>query len=267
MCIPRSRPRSGGFSRLDRTPVVGRHCRYRALGVITPAGADAAAKDLHTPVDRARPPALVPECGKRSNTHPERRQSRPSRRAGRPSAAILGHLDALYALAYLSSGDADGAQDVVIEAFKRIGTERLTMSPGRSRIWRTLADHVHWATQQRAVSLGSDRGPFREGRLSSDQQEAIALLLVDGRDTKVACLLGISPGEVRSQFGAGLTTLQAMWFPMSPAVARSAPASDSGARLKRGWGVFSDQSLSWRRGDGIDAARTDGASWKAPRLG
>jgi hypothetical protein len=215
MSIPRSRPRPGGCSRLDGRPLVGMRCRYRSLGVTTAAGADSAAKDLHTPVDRARPPALVPECGKRSNTHPERGQSRPSRRSGRPSVAILGHLDALYALAYLSSGDADGAQDVVIEAFRRVGTEPLATSPGRSRIWRTLADHVHMANQQRAVSPGSVGGPFREGRLSSDQQEAIALLLVDGRETKVACLLGISPGEVRSHFGAGLTTLQAMWFPMS----------------------------------------------------
>ncbi len=135
---------------------------------------------------------------------------------GQPSDAMIGHLDALYALAYLSSGDADGAEDVVIEAFKRICREPRAKSPGEPRIWRTLADHVHLANRHRAASPGSDPAPFHAAGLSLDQQEAIALLLVDWRDTEVACLLGISPGEVRSHFRAGLMTLQAMWFPMSP---------------------------------------------------
>lgn len=211
MSIPWARRRPNGFSRPDSRAVVGRRCRYRSLGVSTRAVCDAAPNDLRTPVDHALPPALVPGCGRPSATRPQRRRSIRSGRVARTSGPILGHLDALYALAYLSSGDADAAQDVVIEAFKGLRTQPHADSPYRSRVWRTLADHVHLANQQRTPLRGSDQGPFGEARLSSDQREAIALLLVGGRVVTVAGLLAISPGEVRSLSHSGLTTLHVMW--------------------------------------------------------
>jgi len=103
----------------------------------------------------------------------------------------------------LSSGDANGAQQAVIDAYR----DRTAKPACRSSVWRTLAAHVHLASDGRGVSPAVGSAPFRDGALSPCQREAIALRLGGWRDREAARLLGISLGKLRRELRFGLEAL------------------------------------------------------------
>ena len=93
-------------------------------------------------------------------------------------------VDALYALAYLGSGDPDKAQRVVIDAFTTTcGDPRATCSHQR---WRLLADHVHQADETSGARPVVGLAAVRGAGLSRLQLEAIALRLATTRDRPAA---------------------------------------------------------------------------------
>jgi hypothetical protein len=201
-------PGSSVQSRLHHGPFAER-CRHQpSCRVPTPcAMADLAPVRFHIPVDHATPPGQVPGRGKGRDTPSARRWPAPAGRHDPPAAGILGHLDALYALAYLSSGNANGAQQAVIDAFTGVCGDPTGRSACRSGLWRTLADHVHLASDGRGASPAVGPAPFRDGALSPCQREAIALRLGGRRDRDAARLLGISLGELRREIRIGLQAL------------------------------------------------------------
>ena len=129
--------------------------------------------------------------------------------AGQPAAVATDRndrrrrlVDALYALAYLGSGDPDNAQRVVIDAFTSLcGNSRATCSHQR---WRLLADQVHQANETSGGRPVSVLAPLRDAGLSRPQQQAIALRLANTPDCQAARLLGLSPNRFRRQLRTGL---------------------------------------------------------------
>lgn len=172
---PRSfAPRGHGPGRL-----AGRRCPHQPSGPSPRARpvAGAAPVFFRTPVDCPTPPAQVPRFEKRPETVAARGQAAPSCRGGRPSDGILGHIDAHYALAYLSSGDPDGAQQVVIDEFARACRDPMARSGRRSRLGRTLADHARLANEGRGAS-GAGLVPVRRAhsvRVSERQSSSTSV--------------------------------------------------------------------------------------------
>jgi len=119
------------------------------------------------------------------------------------------HLDALYALAYLSSGDPDGAQQKVIDAFTDLCRDPASRTTCRARLWRNLADHVHLANQELRDSPSNRPAPFRDNSLPAEQREALALRLGGRRDRESAQLLGVSLARFLRHVRAGLVSIQA----------------------------------------------------------
>lgn len=133
----------------------------------------------------------------------------PRGRCSRPAEGIFGHLDALYALAYLKSGDPEGAQQAVISAFIDVCRDPKFTHTCRPRLWRALAAHVHRTGQRRQALPAAEPGPFRAGALSPHEQEAIALVLGGRREREAARLLGISVIMFRRYVRAGLEAVHA----------------------------------------------------------
>jgi hypothetical protein len=114
-------------------------------------------------------------------------------------------VDALYALAYLGSGDPDSAQGVVIDAFTSLcGDPRATCSHQR---WRLLADHVHQANETSGARPVPGLAPLRDAGLSRPQQQAIALCLATTPDRQAARLLGLSLNRYRRHLRTGLKAM------------------------------------------------------------
>ena len=133
----------------------------------------------------------------------------PRGRCSRPAEGILDHLDALYALAYLNSGDPEGAQQAVISAFINVRQDPKLTHTCPPRLWRALAGHVHRTDEGRQALSAAEPGPFRAGALSPHEQEAIALLLGGRREREAARLLGISVNMFRRYVRAGLEAVHA----------------------------------------------------------
>ncbi len=111
-------------------------------------------------------------------------------------------VDALYALAYLGSGDPDNAQRVVIDAFTGLCADpRLTSSHQR---WKLLANHVHQANEALDVRPVPGLVPLRDAGLSRLEQQAVALRLATTPDHQAARLLGLSPNKYRRHLRTGL---------------------------------------------------------------
>ncbi|HET9731050.1 MAG TPA: hypothetical protein VFP54_00100 [Acidimicrobiales bacterium] len=122
-------------------------------------------------------------------------------------------MDALYVLAYLSSGDAEFAQEVVTDAFRSLCGEPLALTLGRADIWQHLAGHVLAGTGPGEVAGEGARAPFQVGQLTSQQRQAIALLLVGTCQAEASSLIGLSPQAFRGHVRTGLTALHAQWPP------------------------------------------------------
>lgn len=202
------RLRSSAQSRLDHRPFAD--CRpHPHRGHLPLPCTMAAPVRFRIPVDHATPPGQVPGCGKGRDTPSARGSPAPADRHAPPANGILGHLDALYALAYLSSGNANGAQQAVIDTFTGACRDPTAKPTCRSRLWRTLADHVHLACDEPGASPAAGPAPFRAAALSPWQREAIALRLGGRRDRDAARLLGISLGRLRRELRFGLEALSA----------------------------------------------------------
>jgi hypothetical protein len=132
---------------------------------------------------------------------------RPRTSRERPPDGTLGHLDSVYALAYLSSGDGDDAEQFVIDAFLALCGESTGKFVCDSCAWRVLADHVRLASCERGISPSDGRAPFRDGALSQDQGEAIALVLGGRESLEAADLLGVSLLQFERHLSSGLEML------------------------------------------------------------
>jgi hypothetical protein len=131
------------------------------------------------------------------------------RQASRPADGVLIHLDALFALAFLQSGDPASARDAVAGAFSSICGIPLATHACQSVMWRTLADHVHNAASGCRGWSASGPVPFRESSHTKGQREAVALYLGGRRGRDAARLLGISVNEHRLLLHQGSVALRA----------------------------------------------------------
>lgn len=159
---------------------------------------DASSFPSGIPIDRC--------CRRRPDAPAGSRLPAPQGHGARPGEGILGHLDALYALAYLSSADAEGAQAAVITAFIDVCGELKDTPKCRSRQWRRLADKVSRASE--GLHPSSAGGPFCEAALSSLEREAIALVLGGTREREAARLLSVSVNKLHRYLHAGLKAVQ-----------------------------------------------------------
>ena len=126
----------------------------------------------------------------------------PATAADRNGRLLPRLVDALYALAYLGSGDPDNAQRVVIDAFTGLCADpRLTSAHQR---WRLLANHVHEANEASDVCPVPGLVPLRDAGLSRLQQQAVALRLATTPDHQAARLLGLSPNKYLWHLRTGL---------------------------------------------------------------
>ena len=192
MLTPSQFPRPCSFAppQPTRRRLVDERCLHLPTRFLkeTRSVTDASPVPSGTPIDRAcrrGPDALAPS-----------RCPGPTGRDGPPAEGILSHLDAPYALAYLSSGDPDRAQHVVISAFTDVCQDPTDTPTRRSRLWRALADHVHRANEGRHPLSVAGPAPFREGALSTHEREAIALLVGGRREQETARLLSVSVNKL-----------------------------------------------------------------------
>jgi len=204
MVKPRRCPRPSAFAapRTDNSRFPAGRCPYQSRDR-GPRQVSAA------PCSCAIPRAPDPACDPQLDTIAARNQPTPTHRGGRSTHAIVSHLDALYALAYLSSGDPDRAQQEVIDAFTDLCRDPPAPIICPSRLWRSLADHVHLASRAREDSSFGGPGPFRDSALPAAQREALALRLGGRRDQEAAQLLGVSLARFLRHIRAGLVAIQA----------------------------------------------------------
>ena len=159
-----------------------------------------AAISVRAAVDPVSPRRQVPRCEQELATLGVTGQ--PATAADRNGRLLPRLVDALYALAYLGSGDPDNAQRVVIEAFTGLcAGPRLTSSHQR---WKLLANHVHRANEASDVRPVPGLVPLRDAGLSRLQQQAVALRLATTPDHQAARLIGLSPNKYRRHVRAGL---------------------------------------------------------------
>jgi hypothetical protein len=128
-------------------------------------------------------------------------------RRSETTSGVLDHLDATYALAYLSSGDGDDAERLVTEAFMALSDEPTGKFACPPCAWRALADYVRQAGGERAISLVASSAPFKDGGLSQGQREAIALVLGGHEPREAADLLGVSLVNFERHLRSGLEML------------------------------------------------------------
>lgn len=128
---------------------------------------------------------------------------------GSSRGGVFGHLDALYALAFLSSGNAAGAQQSVIDSFRALCADRVASVACPSVLWRRLADHVHLTSEAEEPQPDGSWAPFRAAALPWHQREAIALLLGGRGQRDAARLLGVSIHGFRSYVHFGLKAVHA----------------------------------------------------------
>jgi hypothetical protein len=129
---------------------------------------------------------------------------------GGPPDGVLGHLDAIYALALLSSGDGDDAERVVVDAFRALICSSAGKTVGDSSAWRMLGDYVRLAGEEAGLSPATLRAPFRQGALSQNQSEAIALVLGGRGAPEAAGMLGVSLLCFERELRSGLEMLHAV---------------------------------------------------------
>lgn len=186
-----------------------------------------------TPSDGVRAPArAVVEPAARSARVPRREQGqspahsasvRPGDRAVPPRPAHRGGLlHALYALAYLESGDPEAAERVVLDAFVALCSVAGPAPLCARQRWRKLAGHVRLAYDAPVAGTSPGASPFRDVQLSPVQREAIALHLADATDRQAARLLGLTVEGFRRQLRAGLEGLAPPRLP-DPGGATSSP--------------------------------------------
>lgn len=227
----RSEPEPGGSGRPERSALRGG--LEPLLGAAIPRVAPAPPMHLDSaplaplpPSDGARVSArAVVEPAARSARVPRREQNqspahsasvRPGDRAVPPRPAHHGGiLHALYALAYLESGDPEAAERVVLDAFVALCSGATPAPLCARQRWRQLAAHVHVVIEAPDTGTGSGAPPFRDAELSSVQREAIALHLGDATDRQAARLLGLTVAGFRRQLRAGLEALVPLRLPDS----------------------------------------------------
>lgn len=135
-----------------------------------------------------------------------------------------GPLDALYALAFLGSGDPYAAQQAVIDALSRLCGHLGTTRTCPRRRWRFLADQVHLANESSRDLSGPGPAPFRDAGLSILQQEVVALRIGAAGHRRGARLVGVPVSTFGRQLRTGLQALAGVKLP-DRACGQPAPAS------------------------------------------
>lgn len=135
---------------------------------------------------------------------------------------------ALYRYAYVLTGDADDAADLVQEALLRLGDawHRVVRRDDPEGYVRTIMarQHISWWRRRRRerltaeapeiaytdVRLDGDTGLWAEVTGLPPKQRAVLVLRYyeDLPDAEIARILGISPGTVRSQAARALDKLR-----------------------------------------------------------
>lgn len=157
----------------------------------------------------------------------------PFGRDDRPVEGIVGYRDALYALAYSGSGDADTARQAVVDAFTDACSDPATTPGCPARLWRALADRVHLMGPSGEVESAADPAPFRQGALSPYEREAIALLLAGWRESEAAQLLGVSRSHFDQYVQGGLQAVQPFMVTGPPIENASGAIGDDDLTLPR----------------------------------
>jgi hypothetical protein len=122
--------------------------------------------------------------------------------------SFRGHIDALYMMALLGTGDDRHAEEAVVDALVAASADPSVTSGDLSSVWRCLASHFRFPNEQTVVR-GSIAATVRMAGLSPLQRQSMALFAV-GRDIDdVATLLHIRPAQVRVEFRTGAAALDA----------------------------------------------------------
>jgi hypothetical protein len=192
----------------------------------TTTTAESLAGDAHTsgPASPSgnRPWPLKPMAG-RDWTRPRRRSPvaavwEPQLVMGRCAA----HIDALYLLAYLYTGEQTMAEAAVVDAVANTAADRAIRVAGPPWVWHILTSHVHPDT-------GSP-GHFRR------QREAVALVAAGRSPSHIGALLGITSTQVHSDVWIAIPAIQAHFGLPSPRQRTFTPtlATDAGRPVTTG---------------------------------
>ena len=127
------------------------------------------------------------------------------------------HIDALYLLAYLYTGQRQTAEDVVVDVVASSATHRAIVVAGPSWVWHILAEQIHTRGGQRLVRVGAGDLRVEAGDglalslaragLSPLQREALALVGTGRKAREVAALLGVTTTQIHRDVCAGLQGL------------------------------------------------------------
>jgi DNA-directed RNA polymerase specialized sigma24 family protein len=118
------------------------------------------------------------------------------------------HIDALYLLAYLYTGQHDIAEDVVVDVVARSATHRAMLVGGTPWVWHILAEQIHsWGGQRLLRLEAGDELPMARAGLSPPQREALALVVAGRRAGEAAVLLGITTMQIHRDLLAALQGL------------------------------------------------------------
>jgi len=120
------------------------------------------------------------------------------------------HLDALYVLALLCTGERGPAEAAVVAAMVAAADDPSMVDADRPVVWQRLASHC---TRPHTVAAGSSAATGRTADLSGMQLQTMALI-ASGHDVEyVATLLDIRPSQVRAEFRTGTAVLHRSFGP------------------------------------------------------
>lgn len=139
------------------------------------------------------------------------------------------HIDALYLLAYLYTGQRHTAEDVVVDAVVSAATRRAITVAEPAAVWHLLAGHVHARGDRDLPGIEAGAEPavaLTRAGLSPRQREALALVGTGRKTHETAQLLGVTATQIHRDLRAGLQCLgTALKATAGPAAWRS---SDDG---------------------------------------
>ncbi len=116
-----------------------------------------------------------------------------------------GHLDAVYLLAYLYTGNRVTADGAIVDAVACLLHNPAAPTAGPVWVWRILADRIHAQLRVKPDCPGSLTGPISP---SSIERECIALVGAGRPVRDVAALLGMSTAQAQRNINRGLRDMR-----------------------------------------------------------
>jgi hypothetical protein len=160
-------------------------------------------RGAHAPADaipNRQPASFVPI---------RRRRKRATYLTGCPPPGLevfRSHLDALYLLALLYTGDVQLAEEAIVDAVVSASSEPSITDADPTWVWSVLASRFRVPNEQTVVQ-GSIATTIRMAGLSAGQRETMALIMTGRTPDDVALLLKVSAAQVQDDFCVGAWAL------------------------------------------------------------